>query len=391
MKKKRFGIPSMLVAVLLTAVLTLVCVRLEVRRTVGEDELALLEGLKLINTRFVGEYEEKDVVDAALSGMVEGLNDRWSYFLDKEDYAATQQRRQNTYVGIGVTVSFEREEGLLVAVVNPGGPAEQAGVRVGELIVSVDGESLAGDTRYQGVELIQGEAGTAVMLGIRDSGGAVRSVEVIRAALETDPVEYELLPDGIGYIQVKNFYLRSADGVKAAVDDLAGQGAWALIFDMRNNGGGYLEQLTDMLDDLLPEGPIFRAMDRGGNEEVTYSDEHCIELPMAVLVNRETYSAAEFFGAELQEWGVGVIVGEETSGKGFSQQTYPLPGDRAVGISTRKYFTGGGVSLIGTGVRLDREVVLSEEAYALQRAGKLSHEEDAQLIAARELLQEFRT
>ena len=144
---------------------------------------------------------------------------------------------------------------------------------------------------------------------------------------------------------------------------------------MRDNGGGYLEQLTDMLDFLLPEGPIFISRDRAGHESVTESDAACVDLPMAVLVNENTYSAAEFFAAELQEREVAVIVGTPTSGKGYSQQTFPLPGGGAMSISTAAYFTGNGTSLIGTGLTLDREVELDGEG-------------DAQLEAALELLQD---
>ena len=113
----------------------------------------------------------------------------------------------------------------------------------------------------------------------------------------------------MGYIRLSNFYDRSAQQLCAAVDDLVAQGAEGLVFDLRSNGGGYLSELTEMLDHLLPEGPIFRSQDRSGKETVTYSDESCVELPMAVQVNADTYSAAEFFAAELQEQGVGVIVG----------------------------------------------------------------------------------
>ena len=152
------------------------------------------------------------------------------------------------------------------------------------------------------------------------------------------------------------------------------QGSYSvLLLDLRNNGGGYLSQLTDMLDFLLPEGPIFISRDRAGHEEITNSDADCVELPMAVLVNADTYSAAEFFAAELQEQGAAVIVGEPTSGKGYSQQTFPLPHGGAVAISTGAYFTGSGASLIGTGLTLDAEVYNTGA-------------EDTQLAAALELL-----
>ena len=376
MTKKRFSPLALILAVVITLAVTLGGVALAAWAFIGPQGLTLLEGLALINARFVGEYEESEVVDAAMSGMVSGLNDRWSYYLDPASYASPQERRQNVYTGIGVTVNYTTEDG----------PADQAGLQVGEIIIAVDGTSLAGDARYDGANLIQGEAGTSVELEVKGADGSVRTVTATRAQLETDPVEYELLESGVGYIQVKNFYRRSADGVKEAVDDLVAQGATALVFDMRNNGGGYLDELTEMLDYLLPEGPIFRQQDRDGNERVTTSDAHCIDLPMATLVNADTYSAAEFFGAELQEQGVGVIVGEPTSGKGYSQQTFPLPGGGGLGISTEKYFTGNGVSLIGTGVTLDREVYLSEEESQLLLAGQLPHDQDDQLQAALELL-----
>lgn len=387
LKRKRFSLLAIVATVFLTLFFTLWGVALAAFLTIGPEGLTLLEGLALVNTRFVGEYEISDVVDSAMYGMVEGMGDRWSYYLTPERYAATREQRQNAYTGIGVTVSYESEDGLLLTVVDPDGPAEKAGLKAGEHILAVDGSSLAGEERYNGSSLIRGEAGTTVSLEVRAADGSVRTVEVTRQRLETDPVSYQLLNSGVGYIIVKNFYDRSADGVKAAVDDLAAQGASALVFDMRNNGGGYLSELTDMLDYLLPEGAIFRQQDRSGYESVTDSDAQCVDLPMATLVNQDTYSAAEFFGAELQEWGVGIVVGEATSGKGYSQQTYPLPGGGAMGISTQKYFTGGGVSLIGTGVTLDAELSLSEEDAALLQAGKLPVEEDEQLQTALALLE----
>ena len=254
-----------------------------------------------------------------------------------------------------------------------GGPAEAAGLQAGELITAVDGFSLAGEARYEGAERIQGEEGTTVTLEVRSADGQIRTVKLTRTRLETDPVTAQMLEGNVGYVGLANFYDHSADRLKEEVTRLQEEGATALVFDMRNNGGGYLSQLTDMLDFLLPEGPIFISRDRAGNEEITQSDASCVDLPMAVLVNADTYSAAEFFAAELQEQGVAVIVGEPTSGKGYSQQTFQLPDGSAMAISTGAYFTGSGTSLIGTGLTLDKEVYLTGE-------------EDAQLEAALELL-----
>ncbi len=386
MKERRFCLSHMIAAVVLTLTLTLGGVALAAWILIGPGGLTLLEGLGLVNTLFVGEYEEGKVVDAAMQGMVAGLNDRWSYYLDPESYQATQERRQNMYIGIGITVVYDNPEGLSIIAVEKEGPADKAGLVAGELITAVDGTPLVGEQQAQGAALIQGTQGSTVTLTVMGADGATRTISVKRDKVETKPVSYELLPDSVGYIKVRNFYDRSAAEVKAAVDDLIEQGAASLLFDMRNNGGGYLHELTDMLDYLLPEGPIFRQQMRSGSEKVTQSDDKCIDLPMAVLVNKDTYSAAEFFAAELQEQGVGIIVGEETSGKGYSQQTFPLPGGGGMGISTGAYFTGQGTSLVGTGVTLDKEICLSDKAGALLKAGALPYGDDAQLQAALTLL-----
>ncbi len=373
MKTRRFTSLQLLLAVLLTALLCLGGGFLLLRAWAGPYAASLVRAVKLVEDKFVGEYDETAAVDAALEALVDGLGDRWSYYLTEEEYAAQNQRRTNQYVGIGVTVSYEREDGLLIQAVTAGGPAEAAGLRAGEVITAVDGTSLAGEARYDGASLIQGEAGTAVSLEILDAGGASRTVEVKRASIPSDPVDYELLEGDVGYVALANFYDDSARYLEEAVTELQAQGARALIFDMRNNGGGYLRELTDMLDFLLPEGPIFITRDKAGHEEITYSDAACVDLPMVVLVNANTYSAAEFFAAELQEWGVAKIVGEPTSGKGYSQQTFGLPHGGAVSISTASYYTGSGTSLIGTGLTLDQEVYLTDQG-------------DAQLEAALALL-----
>ena len=375
MRTKRFSALHLIILLPVTMLLTAGVLLAVFYGIFGKEGLCLLEGIYLVNSRFVGEYDETQVVDSALSGMVDGLGDRWSYYLTEEEYEAQNQRRTNQYVGIGVTVNYESEDGLTIVEVTEGGPAEAAGLQSGEVITAVDGFSLAGEARYEGAERIQGEEGTTVTLEVLGTDGETRTVEVTRASLDSDPVTAKMLEGNVGYVALANFYDHSADRLKEEVTRLQEEGVEALVFDMRNNGGGYLSELTEMLDFLLPEGPIFISRDRAGNEEVTQSDAACVDLPMAVLVNANTYSAAEFFAAELQEQGVAVIVGEPTSGKGYSQQTFALPHGGAMAISTGAYFTGSGTSLIGTGLTLDREVYLTDEG-------------DAQLEAALDLLEQ---
>ena len=348
----------------------------------------MAETMVLINTLFVGEHDIQTATDQALDSLITGLGDRWSYYMDADSYQQQIQRRSNSYVGIGVTVTYLEEGVLHIEAVTAGGPAEAAGLQAGEEITAVDGTALTAENISEATSLIQGEEGTQVTLTVRGTDGTEREVTVTRSQIDESPAEGELLSDGTGLVTIRNFNSRCAEDAIAAVDSLVEQGAQRLVFDVRNNGGGYVSELTDLLDHLLPEGTIFRQRSNFGWETTVTSDAQCVELPMAVLVNGNTYSAAEFFAAQLQEMDWGVIVGEPTFGKGFSQQTFPLASGGAVNLSTARYFTGEGVSLIGTGLTLDQEVALTEEQAAALSAGTLDPSEDPQLQAAIELLRE---
>lgn len=385
-KEKRYSARQMLLAALggVLAALALTAVLLWV--LLGRQGLSLAVAWGAVRTQFVGEYDPDQATDAALAGLVAGMGDRWSYYLDAEGYAAQNQRRENSFVGIGVGVELAPGQGMRLTTVYENSPAREAGLTAGEIITAVDGVSLGDKTLEEGTGLVQGEEGTALTLTVLGIDGAEREVELRRARVESRSVTYRLLEDGTGYIQVRNFYTHSAGQVEAAVEALEEQGAGALVFDMRNNGGGYVDQLTQMLDFLLPEGAIFRSESKGGGEKVTNSDENRVDLPMATLVNGGTYSAAEFFAAQLQESVGAPIVGEGTSGKGYSQQAVPLPNGGALNLSTGRYRTGAGVSLVGTGVSLDAQVALDGEQAAALVAGTLEPGEDPQLQRALELL-----
>lgn len=355
MKTKRFSTRSIILTAALSVILTLGAVALAAWLLLGSSGLSILAGTAVIRTQFVGEYSEDALADAALDAMVDSLGDRWSYYLDAEGYAALKTRRSNSYVGIGVTVTYETD-GLHIRSVTEGGPAQEAGLLAGEVIISADGHDLTGADNSGGSSYIQGEEGTQVLLVVRDTSGAEREVAVTRERIPEDPASAEMLESSIGYVALKNFYQGSADYVIAAVDELLEQGAESLIFDMRNNPGGYLTELTELLDYLLPEGVIYQSGDRGGPTKTVKSDAQCIDVPMAVLVNEDSYSAAELFAAQLRESVGATVVGQPTCGKGYSQQTFVLPGGRALNISTKTYYTGSGQSLIGVGLTPDVQV-----------------------------------
>lgn len=345
---------------LLTAVITLIVTVLILAGAcfllLGRGGIALVEGWLLARYSYVeADADPIEMSDAALAGLVSGLGDRWSYYMDAEAYQATVERRANNYVGVGVTITYEREEGLLVQKVTSGGPAEEAGVLPGDVIVAVDGVSLAGDARYEATDLIQGEEGTTVELTLLGADGSERTVTCTRATLRNPSAMGTMLEGNIGYIELSNFYSGSADSLRDEVEALIEAGAEGLIFDVRDNPGGYTSELTAMLDYLLPEGPIFTEQPRRGKAEVTRSDAACVDLPMAVIVNGNSYSAAELFAAQLRESASVPIVGEVTSGKGYYQLTFMLPNGGGIGLSCGTYCTGGGHSLIGEGITPDVE------------------------------------
>ncbi len=361
--------------VLISVILTLAILVGGLFLLLGRSGVALMEGWLLAKYAFVDTEADLDgAADQALYGLVSGLGDRWSYYLSHEDYLRVMDNRANNYVGVGVTVSHEREDGLLVISVAKDGPAEKAGVLPGDVIVAVDGMSAAGEAQQTAVDLIKGEAGTRVTLTLLGADGSTRDVVCTRATLHNPSASGQMLEDSIGYVQLSNFYSGAADSFRTEVDRLITKGAESLIIDLRNDPGGYIAELKEILDYLLPEGPVFTEKARWWKTQVYESDANCVDLPMVVLVNSETYSAAELLAAQLRESIGAPIVGELTSGKGYSQITFAMPNGGGLGLSTATYCTGSGHSLIGEGITPDVTVSL---------AGAAS---DVQLEAAIELL-----
>ena len=337
---------------------------------------------EIIETYFIDDYDEDTLADGAASGMVDATGDEWSYYLSADEVAAYEESMANAYVGVGITITEDAEAGgMRVEEVVSGGPAEEAGIRMGDLLLAVEGE----DVLTLGIDgtrnLVRGEEGTHVNMHFSRNGSEY-DVSVERRSIETPVVTGELLDENIGYIKIDNFDERSAAETIAFVKDLIGQGVEALLFDVRFNPGGYADELVKVLDYLLPEGDLFRSVDYAGREEVDTSDTNCVELPMAVLVNEDSYSAAEFFAAALQEYEWATIVGSQTYGKGNFQTAFYLSDGSMVNLSIGKYYTPGGKSLSETGVTPDVVVDLDDEQYALLYYSALEQADDPQFQAA---------
>lgn len=350
----------------------------------GGGKLAELEDM--IDERFIGEADPAALEDAAASAMVKATGDRWSYYMSAGEYEEYLDRVNNSYVGIGVTIQLEEEEGYRILEVVSGGPAEEAGIQVGDLLFEVEGQDVRKMEITEVGDLVKGREGTGVKLRVLRKGDAL-SFTVERRTVETPVATYEMLEQNVGLVTIANFDTRCAKESIAAIEALQEQGAKALVFDVRNNPGGYADELVELLDYLLPEGDLFRTVRYDGKENTDTSDEKYLDLPMAVLVNGSSYSAAEFFAAALREYDAAVVIGEQTVGKGYFQTTYPLSDGSAVALSIGKYFTPKGINLSEAGgLTPDVLLTMEEEMAAALYYGVLSREEDIHIQAAIEKL-----
>lgn len=352
--------------------------------TVDADYLAKLEEVVgLLDKVYIDGYDTDKLGDYLAEAAVAATGDRWSYYISAEDYAAYVESNENAYVGIGVTIKHENDDdpGFTIASVTHNSPAEEAGLKIGDMVVAVEGEAVDPEDMSAAQKKVRGEAGTDVTITILRDGERL-DVTITRNVIETEVVVYELLDTNDGYIKINNFDAHSARDTIAAIDDLVGQGARSLIFDLRFNPGGRKDELVQVLDYLLPEGPLFRSVDYLGNEEVDTSDASCLEMPMAVLINGDSYSAAEFFAAALQEYDWATVVGTQTCGKANYQQTFLLSDGSAIAVSTGHYQTPNGVTLADVGVTPDITVEVDDETYAALYYEQVEKADDAQLQAA---------
>ena len=379
MKDKLLRFLSYVVVAMLATAITL-----QMTMKTGTGKLDRLENL--IQERYIGEADGEAMEDAAAAAMVKATGDRWSYYIPASQYEAHKEQSENAYVGIGITIQqAEDGSGFLIVMVNQNGPAQEAGIQVNDLLIAVEDQDVREMTADQVRELIRGEAGTKVSLTVMRQGEH-QTLAVERRRIESAVATGQMLTDGIGQVKISNFDERCASESIAAVQKLQKEGAKKIIFDVRNNPGGYAEELVKLLDYLLPEGDLFRSVSYDGTEKVDTSDADCLDMPMAVLINGSSYSAAEFFAAALQEYQAATIVGEPTVGKGVYQTTISLGDGSAVALSTGKYFTPKGNSLTDVGVTPDVRVDVDEETAEKIYYGALGYADDLQIQAAIQVL-----
>lgn len=353
------------------------------RTNVKQEVPSKLDTLEqLILDQFVGEVDQTKIQNAAASAMISALGDRWSYYIPAEYYDEYQEKKQNAYIGLGITITPRQDgTGLEITDISEGAPAEEAGILPGDVIVGVDNRQVVDMEMDEIRALIRGEEGTIVNISVMRMDEE-QIIAVTRKRIYTAVAIGKMVGEDIGLVRIVNFNDNCSEQTIAAIEDLMKQGAKKLIFDVRYNPGGYASELKKVLDYLLPEGCLYQTEDYSGNKSEATSDAQCLQIPMAVLINSKSYSAAELFAAVLKEYDAALLVGEQTVGKGYYQVTYTLADGSIVGLSVGKYYTSTGKNLDGIGLTPDKVVPVDENMAAAIKAGKLEPEDDYQIQAA---------
>lgn len=341
--------------------------------------------LDVLDEHYVGEYEEDELMEDMYKGLVAGIDDPYTTYMDKDTFTTFTEQTQGTYVGIGAVVSGDNPENQ-VEIVTPyeGSPSYEAGLEPGYRITHVNGTEVFGDNLDEAVSLIKGKEGTTVTLTVIDNDGVTKDMELVRREIDIPTVSHEMLENNTGYIKITNFDRVTTDQYFDAFDDLTDQGMESLIIDLRDNPGGLLDVVVSITDSLVPEGNIVYTEDKEGNQEFHVSDANQIDIPLVILVNEYSASASEVLTGAVKDYGVGTIVGENTYGKGIVQNIYPIPDGSAVKVTMAKYYTPSGVCIQDIGIMPDVVVPYDEIENGL--SSTLSFEEDVQLQEAYNIL-----
>ena len=351
----------------------------KVKRKTGEIEA-------LINAYYLDEIDAQQIEDTLYTGMVAGLDDPYSVYYTQEQLESMEEATSGEYSGIGATLSQDPDtKEISVVSCFDGTPAEEAGLLPGDVITGWNGNPVSDMELSELVSKIKTDPDEHLTLSIERDGEELE-VELTRRAVEVPTVEYEMLGDQIGYIRLLEFDEVTAQQFEEAMSDLESQGMEKLIIDVRNNPGGVLQTVCDMLDQFLPEGLIVYTEDKNGKRtEYTSDEEHQFTKPLAVLVNGNSASASEIFAGAIQDYGMGTIVGTTTFGKGIVQKIFYLSDGTGLKLTMAKYYTPKGHDIHKKGIQPDVEVELDED---LQNQSSISHEEDNQLKKAISILQE---
>ncbi len=332
----------------------------DVQTVLDDATLSKLDALMgQINLNYYEDIDAADLQEGLYSGLLEGLNDPYSAYYTVDEYKDLMEQTQGNFYGIGAGLAQDKDSmQVTITKVYEDTPAEKAGLMVGDTIVKVEDIDATSMEVSDLVQHIRGEEGTTVHLEIYRVGESdYLEYDIERAKVNYETVTGQMLDNGIGYIYVSEFGEDTANQFEKTIADLESQGMKAMIVDLRNNGGGMITAVTQMLDDILPEGLLVYTEDKYGNrQEFESSGDTSLDYPMAVLVNGYSASASEIFAGAIRDYEYGTLIGTTTYGKGVVQKIIPLSEGDAVKLTIAKYYTPKGENIQGTGIDPDIEL-----------------------------------
>ena len=331
-----------------------------VARADESEEIAdsLKQYRKIIDKYYLGNIDENELKEGAIKGYVAGLGDEYTEYIPKEDMVDYMADITGDFVGVGIYMVQDTEVNrIMVLTPIKGGPAEKAGIQPGDYIIAVDGVQYTGEQMTEVSNKIKGEEGTTVKLEILRDGETL-NFELKRENIKVNPVEGEVLENNIGYIEFSSFDEGTADEFKAKFEELQKQGITSLIIDLRNNGGGIVDEALQIANYILDkDSVILYEVDKNNNEEVEKTtDNPIINMPIVLLTNENTASSSEILAGALRDYGKATIVGTKTYGKGVIQQLLTLPDGSGLKITSEKYLTPNRTEINKVGIDPDEKL-----------------------------------
>ena len=333
---------------------------------------------------YVDEVDEEALEEMLCVGMMAGVGDKYTYYLSRENMEQYLENTNGNFDGIGIQVYMTQEGEVVIGSVMEGKPAEEAGLLAGDVIIGVDGENMEGKQLSDVAAKIRGEEGTEVTLTVRRTGEAEPlDATMKRVTVEVESVACRMLTEEIGYISISGFKANTYEQFEECLNELEQEGMQGLILDLRNNPGGLVRSVYQVGDALLPEGTMVYTLDKKGNREDLKCDAEYLDIPLVLLVNENSASAAEILAGAVKDTGRGTLVGTQTFGKGLVQRLFTLPDGSGLNITVQKYYTPSGTSIHGIGIAPDVEAAAESATLT-----EIPTEEDTQLQKGLQVMRE---
>ena len=324
------------------------------------DVLRFAGVLRFIESRYVTEVDSTKLMDGAITGMVEALEDPHSIYLAPEMYHRLQEHTAGSFGGVGIYMGFKGGKVSVLSVMEDS-PAAKAGILANDEILAVDGTPV---TEIQPEEVairIRGEVGTDVILSVHREGEENREYTITRDTIQVKTAAGKMLEDGLGYIRIASFSENTPQEFRSAYDALEQEGMKGLIIDLRQNPGGLVTSCVAIANMVVPEGPVVSVVERDGSKEEYVSTLEKEKFPLVAIIDGNSASAAEILAGAIQDRNAGTLVGAKSYGKGSVQVVMPMFHDDAVKITIAKYYTPSGRSIDGVGIEPDVPVELGAE------------------------------